>query len=158
MRNDEPLRHRLAAIAIAVGLAFGAPAQADPVLADPPLAHPATSQPAGDAAGDAAGEAAALLGSWCDATGYQLNLTPQAIWFRDVQAEEDPPPGSDLAFGGNIAVYTQDFSGSRYPLIGLLACSLTLTGPGRAREQCHGPGTGFRPIIDLERCPEMPIS
>lgn len=98
------------------------------------------------------------MGSWCDDTGYQLNLTQSAIWFRDLQAVEDPPAGTDLAFAANIAVYTQDFRQSAYPEIGLIACSLTLIGPDRAREHCEGPGVGFRPTIDLTRCPETPIS
>ena len=105
-----------------------------------------------------ASEAGALLGSWCDDTGYQLNLTPERIFFRDLQSVEDPPAGADLAFARDMAVYTQDFRPTAYPELGLIACSLTLTGPDKAVERCHGPGTSFRPVIDLKRCPETPIS
>lgn len=140
MRNDDPRntrgRHRLLRFCLALALL----AQAVPLRAEGP--H----------------EASALMGSWCDETGYQLNLTPDAIRFRDLQAVEDPPEGADLAFAANIAVYTQDFRNSAYPEIGLIACTLTLTGPDRAREHCQGPGVGFRPTIDLTRCPETPIS
>jgi hypothetical protein len=112
---------------------------------------------AGPALADAS-EAGALLGSWCDDTGYQLNLTPERIFFRDLQSVEDPPAGADLAFARDMAVYTQDFRPTVFPELGLIACSLTLTGPDTAVERCHGPGTGFRPVIELKRCPETPIS
>lgn len=150
MRNDDPFpslpcpapsRHGLVwRRLIPLGLACAMLAPSVPLRADGP--H----------------EAAELMGSWCDDTGYQLNLTQSAIWFRDLQAMEDPPAGADLAFAANIAVYTQDFRESVYPEIGLIACTLTLTGPDRAREHCQGPGVGFRPTIDLVRCPETPIS
>lgn len=102
-------------------------------------------------------EAAALMGAWCDDTGYRLDLGPDSITFLDAQAPH-PPPGQELAFAADMAVYSQDFRNTSWPELDVVACTLRLMGPGEAEESCSGPGIGFRPRIMLKRCPVTPIS
>lgn len=109
-----------------------------------------------DAAADPT-EAEALMGSWCDDTGYRLDLGPDGITFFDAQAP-NPPPGQELAFAAGMADYSQDFRDTSWPELDIVACTLRLTGPGEALESCTGPGVGFRPQIALKRCPVTPIS
>ena len=98
-----------------------------------------------------------LLGSWCDDTGYRIDLTAEKITFRDRQLG-DPPDGTDLAFGEGIAVYRQDFRPTPWPELDVIDCTLRLTGPDRAEETCRGPGHGFMPFFALKRCPPEVIS
>jgi hypothetical protein len=98
-----------------------------------------------------------LLGSWCDETGYRIELSADKIVFRDRQLG-DPPPGTDLTFGEGVAVYRQDFRPTRMPELDIIDCTLRLTGPDRAEETCRGPGYGFMPFIQLKRCPQEVIS
>lgn len=102
-------------------------------------------------------EAGALLGAWCDDTGYRIDLAPGSITFLDAQAP-NPPPGEELAFAAGIAVYSQDFRKSAWPELDVVSCTLRLTGPDRAEETCTGPGIGYRPFIELNRCTPTPIS
>jgi hypothetical protein len=98
-----------------------------------------------------------LFGSWCDDTGYRIDIGPQGISFRDRQMG-DPPAGTDLAIKDGIATYTQDFRQSAWPHIGLLSCNLRLLGDNAAAETCSGSGYGFMPFFALKRCPEDVIS
>ena len=98
-----------------------------------------------------------LLGAWCDDTGYRIDLGDDRITFRDHQ-QDDPPDGTELAFGTGIAVYRQDFRPTQWPRIGIIDCTLRLTGPDSAEETCHGPGSGFTPFFALKRCPADVIS
>lgn len=98
-----------------------------------------------------------LLGDWCDETGYRVELRADGVSFFDAQAPH-PPPGAELAIVGELAVYTQDFRGTPWPQLDVVACRLSLTGPDRALETCTGPGVGFRPVIPLKRCSATPIS
>jgi hypothetical protein len=98
-----------------------------------------------------------LLGSWCDDTGYRIDLSADRISFRDRQYG-DPPDGSELAFGDGIAVYRQDFRHTRWPQIDVLDCTLRLTAPDGAEETCRGPGYGYVPQFNLKRCPADVIS
>ena len=101
--------------------------------------------------------ARALLGAWCDDTGYRIDLSPDSITFLDAQAP-NPPPGEELAFAAGLAVYTQDFRKSAWPELDVVSCTLRLTGPDQAEETCTGPGIGYRPFIELNRCTPTPIS
>lgn len=107
--------------------------------------------------GAAPNEAGALIGAWCDDTGYRIDLAPDSITFLDAQAP-NPPPGEELALAAGIAVYTQDFRTSAWPELDVVSCTLRLTGPDRAEETCSGPGIGYRPFIKLARCTTLPIS
>ena len=98
-----------------------------------------------------------LFGSWCDETGYRIDIGPKGIAFRDRQMG-DPPAGSNLVMKGGVATYTQDFRASAWPHIGLLSCSLRLLGDNAAAETCSGDGYGFMPFFALKRCPEDVIS
>lgn len=101
--------------------------------------------------------AAELIGDWCDESGYRVELRADKVTFFDAQAPH-PPPGDELAIAGNLAVYTQDFRGTPWPQLDVVACRLSVTGPDRALESCTGPGIGFRAVIPLKRCTGMPIS
>lgn len=107
----------------------------------------------------AAGAAAAeqLYGSWCDETGYRIDIGPERIAFRDRQMG-DPPSGSDLVVKDGVATYRQDFRMSPWPHIGLLDCTLRLLGPNAAAETCSGTGYGYMPFFALKRCPQDVIS
>ncbi len=98
-----------------------------------------------------------LFGSWCDDTGYRIDIGPKSIAFRDRQMG-DPPAGSDLVVKDGVATYTQDFRASAWPHIGLLSCTLRLLGDNSAAETCSGDGYGFMPFFALKRCPEDVIS
>lgn len=98
-----------------------------------------------------------LFGSWCDDTGYRIDIGPKEIRFRDRQMG-DPPAGADLVVRDGIATYTQDFRQSAWPHIGLLNCSLRLLGDNAAAETCSGDGYGFMPFFALKRCPQEVIS
>ena len=98
-----------------------------------------------------------LFGSWCDDTGYRIDLRPEGISFRDRQMG-DPPAGADLVVKDGTATYTQDFRKSAWPHIGLLSCTLRLLGDNAAAETCSGVGYGFMPFFALKRCPEDVIS
>ncbi len=98
-----------------------------------------------------------LFGSWCDETGYRIDIGPKGISFRDRQMG-DPPAGADLTVKDGIATYTQDFRASQWPHIGLLSCTLRLLGDNAAAETCSGDGYGFMPFFALKRCPEEVIS
>jgi hypothetical protein len=111
---------------------------------------------AGDTLADPA-EAEALMGAWCDDTGYRVELRADAITFLDAQAP-NPPPGQELAFAAGMAVYSQDFRDTAWPNLDVVACTLRLISPDEAEETCTGPGFGFRPRIHLKRCPATPIS
>lgn len=98
-----------------------------------------------------------LLGSWCDDTGYRIDLGPDRISFRDRQVG-DPPDGTDLTFGEGVAVYRQDFRRSAWPHLDIIDCTLRLTGSDSAEESCRGAGYGFVPYFALKRCPTDHIS
>lgn len=98
-----------------------------------------------------------LLGSWCDDTGYRIDLSAEKITFRDRQFGH-PPDGTELAFGEGIAVYRQDFRATQWPQLDIVDCTLRLVGPDRAEETCQGRGHGFMPFFALERCPPDVIS
>ncbi|MDY0872132.1 hypothetical protein [Dongia rigui] len=98
-----------------------------------------------------------LFGSWCDDTGYRIDIGPQGIRFRDRQMG-DPPAGTDLVVKDGTATYTQDFRQSAWPQIGLLSCTLRLLGDNAAAETCSGDGYGFMPFFALKRCPQDVIS
>lgn len=99
----------------------------------------------------------ALLGSWCDETGYRIELSPDRIVFKDREMG-DPPAGMDLTLKDGVATYRQDFRPSPWPQIGLLDCTLRLLGPNAAAETCTGPGYGYMPFFALKRCPQEVIS
>ncbi len=98
-----------------------------------------------------------LYGSWCDDTGYRIDIGPEGIAFRDRQMG-DPPSGIDLAVKDGVATYRQDFRASPWPHIGLLDCTLRLLGPNAAAETCSGTGYGYMPFFALKRCPQDVIS
>ncbi len=98
-----------------------------------------------------------LYGSWCDETGYRIDIAPGAIRFRDRQAG-DPPAGTDLIVKDGTATYHQDFRASAWPHIGILECTLKLLGDNAASESCTGTGYGYMPFFALKRCPEDAIS
>lgn len=109
----------------------------------PQLARAATADP--------------LYGSWCDETGYRIDISPEGIAFRDRQMG-DPPRGTDLVVKDSVATYRQDFRNSPWPHIGLLDCSLRLLGENAAAETCSGTGYGYMPFFALKRCPQEVIS
>ncbi|WP_374381043.1 hypothetical protein [Dongia sp.] len=98
-----------------------------------------------------------LYGSWCDETGYRIDIGPEAIRFRDRQMG-DPPAGTNLKISDGVATYSQDFRTSPWPHIGLLDCTLRLLGPNAAAESCTGTGYGYMPFFALKRCPQDVIS
>jgi hypothetical protein len=98
-----------------------------------------------------------LYGSWCDDTGYRIDIGPEGIAFRDRQMG-DPPSGIDLVVKNGVATYRQDFRNSAWPHIGLLDCSLRLLGENAAAETCSGTGYGYMPFFALKRCPQDVIS
>lgn len=98
-----------------------------------------------------------LFGSWCDDTGYRIDITAQNIRFRDIQMG-DPPSGINLEISNGVATYHQDFRESPWPYIGLVACTLRLLGHNAAAETCSGSGYGFTPFAALKRCPQDVIS
>ena len=98
-----------------------------------------------------------LFGSWCDETGYRIDIGPKGISFRDRQMG-DPPAGTDLVVKDGQATYRQDFRASLWPHIGQLECTLRLLGDNAAAETCSGPGYGFMPFFALKRCPQDVIS
>lgn len=99
-----------------------------------------------------------LFGSWCDDTGYRIDIDPQGIRFRDRQTGDDPPVGTDFIVKDGAATYRQDFRASPWPYIGLLDCTLRLLGDNAAAETCSGNGYGFMPFFALKRCPQDVIS
>ncbi len=99
-----------------------------------------------------------LFGSWCDDTGYRIDIDPQGIRFRDRQMSDDPPIGTDFVVNDGVAIYHQDFRASPWPYIGLLNCTLRLLGDNAAAETCSGNGYGFMPFFALKRCPQDVIS
>jgi hypothetical protein len=105
----------------------------------------------------AAAEPERLFGSWCDETGYRIDIGPDAIRFRDRQMG-NPPPGTELVVKDGVATYRQDFRESQWPHIGLLDCTLRLLGPNAAAETCSGTGHGYMPFFALKRCPDEIIS
>ncbi len=98
-----------------------------------------------------------LFGSWCDETGYRIDISAEGIRFRDRQMG-DPPRGTGLVVKDGVATYHQDFRNSPWPHIGLLDCSLRLLGENAAAETCTGTGYGYMPFFALKRCPEEVIS
>lgn len=98
-----------------------------------------------------------LYGSWCDDTGYRIDISPEGISFRDRQMG-DPPSGTDLVVKDGVATYRQDFRSSAWPHIGLLDCSLRLLGENAAAETCSGTGYGYMPFFALKRCPQEVLS
>jgi hypothetical protein len=102
-----------------------------------------------------AGGAGPIVGQWCGIEDYMIRVGPGGVSFQPRRGYYSPP-AFDVTVADDHAQYRQ-----RYDTLDVtVSCSLTLTDPQRATENCDNPAASFYPKAGetavLHRCAPKP--